>query len=689
MVAELLQIAEVTGQTNPYLGRKDLDRLRKEVAKLDAAVLPFDQFAVLVKSAEVELNHGFEAEAVQLLERAMQIVRAYSHTDNRFTPIEVARAVQWLGTAGLRLSEAENCNATPNAESCIYPFSENALHRSRRGAELTAIHLTRLLYGLEIDEYNKKGSIWLLNLAHMALGSYPEGVPEQWRLPLPDEQPPPGVPNFPEFPNVAAEVGLDTFSLAGGVVADDFDGDGDCDVILSSWDSVTPMTYLENDGSGRFSPRDAGLSNMLGGLNLKQADYDNDGDLDLLVLRGAWLAFDGKHPNSLLQNDGKGNFTDVAYAVGLAQSSLPTQTGDWADYDLDGDLDLFLGNETYAGMVSPCELYRNDGGTFTEVGKAAGVDFEGFVKGVTWGDFDNDRYPDIYLSNFGGPNQLYRNRGDGTFEDANGLLGERTGPYRSFPVSMFDYNNDGWLDIFGSSYECFAQDWVDHYRGERIVDEKVSSLFENQQGKGFRDVARERGLAVPIKPMGYNFGDLTNDGYPDMYLGSGTPILRVTLPNALFINDGGQFYDQTATSRMGHIQKGHAIAFFDYDQDGDIDVFEQMGGAVPGDGAHDVLFQNPGFGRHWIKVRLRGKTTNRYGIGCRVGVQVMEESGTSRWIYQWMNSGASFGANPLELHFGLGEASTIERIEVDWPVSGKTQVIKGPEIDRRLVIRER
>ena len=222
-----------------------------------------------------------------------------------------------------------------------------------------------------------------------------------------------------------------------------------------------------------------------------------------------------------------------------------------------------------------------------------------------------------------------------------------------------------------------------------MADEYVSGLYENQAGQGFKDVGRARGLAAPVLPMGSNYGDLTNNGYPDLYLGSGTPNLRVTLPNTMFINDGGQFYDQTATSRMGHLQKGHAVTFFDHDDDGDIDVFEQMGGAVPGDGAHDVLFDNPGFGKHWLKVRLRGETTNSHGIGCRVGVKFTEPGQPARWVYQWMNSGGSFGANPLELHFGLGDAAEIDRIEIDWPVSGRTQVIESPRVDQRLVIREK
>ena len=147
------------------------------------------------------------------------------------------------------------------------------------------------------------------------------------------------------------------------------------------------------------------------GLNLLQADYDNDGDLDIYVLRGAWLGQAGRHPDSLLRNDGKARFRDATFDAGLGEAHYPTQTAAWADYDNDGDLDLYVGNEVF-----PCRLFRNNGdGSFTDVAEFAGVTNDDVAKAVVWGDYDGDRYPDLYVSNFGGPNRLYHNNGDGTF----------------------------------------------------------------------------------------------------------------------------------------------------------------------------------------------------------------------------------------------------------------------------------
>jgi hypothetical protein len=156
----------------------------------------------------------------------------------------------------------------------------------------------------------------------------------------------------------------------------------------------------------------------------------------------------------------------------------------------------------------------------------------------------------------------------------------------------------------------------------------------------------------------------------------------------LFINGEGKFYDFTMSSRMGHLQKGHAVSFADFDRDGDLDIFEQMGGALRGDTYFDSLFENPGFGQNWISIRLKGTRTNSRGVGARVRVVLAGDDGKERSLYQWMSSGGSFGANPLELHFGLQKAPTIHRIEVSWPVTGHTQIVEGPQVNQQILIVE-
>ncbi len=694
MLKTLDGVAAATLESSPFLGTGNYLRLKHHYANLrdDAGVR--ERFGILVSLGIAHLEQGFEADAIECLERAMAYGLSVEGRD-RISNEERSTAIRHLVVACLRLGEIENCCAMANPESCIFPLSPKAWHRRREGSEKAIGYLLQLLETFELNRSDAGQAIWLLNLAHMTLGQHPEGVPAKWRLTLPDEgvadfsSGPVASPHeFPAFKNVAEERGVNTFSHAGGSIADDFDGDGLIDIVVSSWDPAVSMSFFKNTGGGAFAEVDAGFTGIRGGLNLKQADYDDDGDLDILVLRGAWLGAQGEHPNSLLQNDGAGRFLDVSYAVGLAEPGLPTQTAEWFDFDLDGDLDLFIGNESLGGRTAPCQLFRNDEGRFTDVASEAGVTLAGFIKGVTSGDYDGDGYPDLFLSQIDGNNALFRNRGDGTFERTSDLLTEGAGPVRSFPTWFFDYNNDGWLDLFVSNYSSSGLEYVRYYIGNSLHEESVAALFRNDAGRGFTDVTREVNLNKPMLPMGSNFGDLTNNGFPDIYLGSGTPNYDSIVPNMLFVNDRGKFLDFTMTSRMGHLQKGHSVSFADFDDDGDLDVFEQMGGAMRGDRFYDVLFENPGFGKHWLKVKLRGTRTNHYGVGARVGVQLKEAGKEPRWVYQWMNSGGSFGANPLRLHFGLGAASGILQVEVVWPVSGQTQVVGDIRMDRSVMITE-
>lgn len=694
MLDALDEIEIATLINNQFLGTAEYERRKKRYNDLpdDAGVK--ERFSTLVLLGLGHLEQGFEVEAIECLQLGVQYGLSDEGVD-QIASSERSTAIFILVTAYLRLGEIDNCCAMANPESCIFPLSPKAWHRKRVGSENAAELLLQLLENFKLKPYDAGQAIWLLNLAHMTLGQHPEGVPVKWRLNLPEEQgigfssgPIASPGKFPAFKNVAEERGVDTFSHAGGSIADDFDGDGLVDIVISSWDSAVSMSFFKNTGKGEFEKVDAGLDRIRGGLNLKQADYDNDGDLDILVLRGAWLGPNGEHPNSLLQNDGSGRFLDVSYAVGLAEPGLPTQTAEWLDFDLDGDLDLFVGNESPGSRLAPCQLFRNDGGRFTDIAANAGVDATGFIKGVTSGDYDGDGYPDLFLSQIDGNNALFRNRGDGTFERSRDLLGKSAGPARSFPTWFFDYNNDGWLDLFVSSYSSAGLEYVKYYTGNALPEGAVAALFRNDKGKGFTDVTREVNLDKPMLPMGSNYGDLTNNGFPDMYLGTGAPDYEAVVPNMLFVNDGGKFFDFTMTSRMGHLQKGHAVSFADFDSDGDLDVFEQMGGALRGDQFYDVLFENPGFGKHWLGVSLRGKQTNYYGVGARVGVQLQDLDEEPRWVFQWMNSGGSFGANPLRLHFGLGEASEILQVEVVWPVSGQTQVIRNVQMDQLITITE-
>lgn len=636
-----------------------------------------------VQAAQEWLRAGHSEKAIELLADAHRGASARGD----LPPQVRAGILQMLAMAYLRLGEQENCVANPNTARCLLPVSGEGVHTLPRGSQ-GAIRYFEEVLQIQPDNLTAR---WLLNLAHMTLGSYPEAVPAPWRIPPEAFEAEYDIGRFAE---VAANVGMDVQGLSGGVAVDDFTGDGLLDVVVSSWGLRDPIRFFVNDGKGAFTEAtaEAGLAGLTGGLNLRHADYDNDGDMDVLVLRGAWLGESGRFPNSLLQNDGTGRFQDVTEEAGLL-SFHPTQAAAFLDYDNDGNLDLFIGNESLRGEPPhPCELYRSNGdGTFTNVAQQAGVAVRGYVKGVAAGDYDNDGFTDLYLSRLTEENILLRNDGDGTFTDVTAQAGVAE-PIRSFPTWFFDANNDGWLDLFVADYDAArlpvaAADVAADYLGLDTPAQRPR-LYLNQQDGTFRDATATWNLDRVFFGMGSNFGDLDNDGWLDFYLGTGTPEYEALLPNRMFRNDGGRgFQDVTTSGGFGHLQKGHAVAFADLDSDGDQEVYAVMGGAYEGDTFHNVLFENPGHGGGWVSLILEGTRSNRAAIGARLAITV-RENGHARTIHREVTEGSSFGGNPLRQHVGLGQATRVEKIEVLWPASGERQVFEGVAINRTYRVRE-
>ena len=637
-----------------------------------------DAIGWLMKTARMQMGQGRTEKALQLLKQGKQVALTYqAESPQEFTNAVIGELNFWLGVAALRKAEDENCVHCQDGEGCIFPIRGKGVHQQREGSTLAVEHLTETLR----LRPNDLRAAWLLNIAHMTLGSHPEGVPENYRLPLASLE---SAEGFPRFRNIASRLGVDTLSLAGGAIADDFNGDQWLDIVVSNYHPAGPLKYFQNDGAGGFVDRtaEANLEGLLGGLNLAQADYDNDGDLDIFVFRGAWFADHGKHPNSLLQNDGSGRFLDVTYEAGLAEDHFPTGTGAWADFDNDGDLDLYIGNEN-----QPNQLFENDGnGRFTDTARQLGVADNGYAKGVTWGDFDHDGYPDLFVSNAYQANRLYRNLAGKGFVDVASERGVDR-PLNSFPTWFWDYDNDGNLDLmvhsFSEGVEFVA---ADNFGLNPKYDRH--RLFRGDGKGGFVDVSREVGLTGVAETMGCNFGDLDNDGFLDFYLGTGYPGTEGLMPNLMYRNDRGKaFSDVSVAGGFSHLQKGHGIAFADFDHDGDQDVFVELGGAQPGDAFNNGLFENPGFGAHWIKIRLVGKRSNRFGVGAKITIQLREGEGL-RAIHRWVGTGGSFGCNPLRQEIGLGTAKRIELLQVDWPVSGRRQRFENLESDQLLVIHE-
>jgi len=589
----------------------------------------------------------------------------------------------------LRMAEQRNCLSNHNADSCLLPIKGGGIHLWQDGSRQAIGVLTNLL-----ENYpDNLAARWLLNVSAMTVGDYPEKVSPRRLIPPATFD---SDYDIKRFIDVAGPAGLAANELSGGSAAEDFDGDGWLDVMVTSIGLRDQMRFYRSNGDGTFSERtrEAGLIGLTGGLNFITADYNNDGFVDVFVLRGAWMREEGKFPNSLLKNNGNGTFEDVTEAARVL-SFHPTQTGRWFDFDGDGWLDLFIGNETMAGSrPHPCELYRNNrDGTFTEMAARSGVAVRAYVKGVAGADYNNDGRPDLYLSIKGRPNMLFRN--DGPREDGSGWkfteVGAAAGVQKqmeSFPTWFFDYDNDGWEDLFVAGYLIKdVGDIAADYLGLPGQGERAK-LYRNRGDGTFTDVTREAHLDHVLQAMGSNFGDLDNDGWLDFYLGTGDPDLLTLVPNRMFRNAEGKFFqDVTTSGGFGNLQKGHGVSFADLDNDGDQDVHEDMGGAVSSDVYPNVLFLNPGHGNHWLKLQLVGVKANRSAIGARIKVTV-KRAGGERFIHRTVSSGGSFGCNPLRQEIGLGDATSITAVEIRWPGSGTVQTLKGLELDKFYRVRE-
>jgi hypothetical protein len=550
---------------------------------------------------------------------------------------------------------------------------------------------------------------WLLNVAYMSVGEYPAAVPKNWLLPpeiFKSEY------DIERFYDLSSQVGVRSSGLAGGVVLEDFDRDGHIDIMVSSSgldEDRDQLRYFHNNRNGTFSDQTerAGLAGLIGGSNLVQADFDNDGFPDVLVLRGGGLIGNlAQQPPSLLRNNGDGTFDDVTEKAGLL-SLHPAQTASWADYDNDGLLDLFIGVQSslvpyfelplYQDFPrpreQPCKLYHNNGdGTFTEVASQAGLALVGYVQGAVWGDYNNDGLPDLFVSRKYGPSLLYRNNGRNPGGKTTFTKVADMEPSNSFVTWFWDYDNDGWQDIFVSGYSptgiaYSAGQVAAGYLGLPFTAE-LPRLYRNNRDGSFTDVTRQVKLNKVLYAMSGNFGDLDNDGWLDFYVGTGGPDYRALIPNRMFRNADGQvFQDVTTSGGFGHLQKGAAIAFGDINNDGAQDIYAVLGGELPGDAFQRALFVNPGSTNRWITLRLEGVESNRSAIGARIKVSV-DINGQSRDIYATVSSGGSYGASTLQQEIGLGRATSIHSLEILWPKSGKSQVFKNLKTNQIVTIRE-
>jgi tetratricopeptide (TPR) repeat protein len=659
---------------------------KTEVAYYDSIIKSSDEgFFKLtneLNKGNALLKLGKEAESVAVIESAINRMKKLDGKDD-------VKSLQALGIAYMRLGEKQNCVNYHNPESCIMPIQRNGIHTIRQGSQ-KAIEVYKKLLAINPDDYESR---WLLNVAYMTLGGYPSEVPKQWLIPNLNKD---SGYSIKPFLDVAVNAGIKGRNMSGGVIVDDFNNDNYLDIVTSDWSLDGVMHYYQNDKKGKYLDysKNSNLGLFKGGLSMIQADYDNDGDTDIFVLRGAWMRKYGRQPNSLLRNNGDGTFTDVTIKSGL-YSEFPTQAGTWNDFNNDGYLDLFIGNES-SDESYPSELYlNNQDGTFTNVAKAAKCDVVAYIKGATSADYDNDGDIDLFLSGMNKRKILLKNTGlkNGIpqFTDVTDQAGLAGINVMTFPTWFWDYDNDGWQDIFVCGYQ-YSGSIAGEIAMEALNIPNESSkmyLYHNNHDGTFSDVSKESGLSKTVFAMGSNYGDIDNDGFLDMYLGTGNPDYKSLSPNRLFRNMGnGKFADVTVSGRVGNLQKGHAVAINDLDNDGDNDIFIEVGGAYLGDSFSNSLYMNPGQNNNrWIKLQLEGTDSNRSAIGSKVKV-TFKEKGVSRSVYRILNSGGSFGASALRMEIGIGEATIIDQIEITWPKNQKKQTFKNIKPNQYIKIIE-
>jgi hypothetical protein len=499
-------------------------------------------------------------------------------------------------------------------------------------------------------------------------------------------------------------------SMSGGVGLIDCDNDGKLDIIVANGSTIDrfrkggdPMiTLYHQDANFKFTDitASAGLTRKGWGMGVAVADYDNDGLPDIYVT--------GYGGNALYHNLGGCKFEDVTDKAGVGAGGFSTGAA-WADYDRDGFVDLFVSRYVHVdinnlptfgsnektchfkgiavqcgpwGMVGETDLlfHSRGDGTFEEVSKKAGVDDKNryYGLGAIWGDYDNDGWPDLYVANDTGPNYLYRNKHDGTFEDISMLSGAALSgdglAQGSMGVDWGDYVNEGWLSMFVTTFV-----------------EQPDTLFHNGGKAGFSDVSLQAGLAKPTYPWvgwGTGFVDLDNDGWPDIFVANGhvypqmdqvpggTPYRE---PLQLFRNKhDGTFEDVSAALAALPNASRRGAAFGDLKNDGNVDVVISNT-----DGPPTLLLNLTRNANHRVLFNLIGTKSNRSAIGTRVTIT----AGSLTQFNEVRAGGSYLSQNDPRLHFGLGSESKMDKVEIRWP-SGAVETLRDVPADFIYTLKE-
>jgi hypothetical protein len=494
--------------------------------------------------------------------------------------------------------------------------------------------------------------------------------------------------------------------MAGGVALFDCDNDGRLDIAVvndstldhfrkAGGDPMLTLYHQESNGKFKDISKEAGVIKIGWSMGIAVADYDNDGLLDIYVT--------GYNGSVLYHNLGNCKFEDVTAKAGVQTTGFATGAA-WGDYDRDGRVDLFVSryiqsdvaklgeiDTNYKGLKVEAPwgmhgesdfLFHNLGnGKFEEIGKKAGVnDPDGRLGlGVVWGDIDNDGWPDLYVANDTEPNYLYRNKHDGTFEDIALMSGAAVSgegkAMGSMGVDLGDYDRDGRFDITVADFA---------YQG--------IELHHNNGADGFTDMTWAAQTGRPtfrLVKWGIGFNDLDNDTLPDVMVASGHIYTAIdTLagepgykePFVLLRNNGKTFDDLSSTSGLNDepAQSRRGIAFGDINNDGLIDAVVFNQNQPPSTFLNDTKSTN-----HCVLFKLEGTQSNRAAIGARVTITV----GTDSQVEEVKAGNSYISQSDLRLHFGLGKASKISKVEIAWP-SGKKEELKDVDADKIYTIVE-
>ena len=648
--------------SNPFLPNipELIDHWKKEIKETKE---PDKRFFLKLKLIDELTRCNKNAEALALIQETEELLELSVPELDRN---RVERNLRFFKALTLfRIDERKCCYDDFRSNSCIFPIIEKEYLFTTGNIKKANEIWGELLREQPWDYRNK----WMFNLSNHLIGNETE---RKLRSVFPQKLGNRPTPGDIETSNISNKMNLHCEGLAGGVIVEDFDQNGLQDVFRTSWYFDHNCQLLLQTEPGRFSEQTGQfmLDGEVGGLNCVSTDYNNDGYVDILILRGGWLGGLGLLPNSLLKNVNGKRFENVSFETGLT-SAYPSHSAVWADFNNDGWLDLVIGNESRNGAF-PSEFYLNHGGTvFNKQSAALGFSVNAYVKGLSATDYDNDGDVDMFISNFGGNNQLIKNllteTGELKFTDVT-QAANVTGPKDSFSCMFFDYNNDGHEDLFVGGYgSSSVSEACRAYLG--LTPKTGTSVLYRNLGNGtFQDVTGGMGLNNILNVMGMNHGDLNADGYEDIYIGTGSPSFSNLIPNRLFINDGGtNFVEKTYESRTGSLQKGHGISFADLDNDGDLEIYAALGGWYTGDNFKDFIFStNRKF--KGLKLRLKGNASNVLGIGVKV-----EAVFDDRKIFRQLFNSSSFGNNPLSVYLGQSHPSQLKSVTVYWPSGGITQ----------------